>query len=224
MSWSDERWNIGWIEIVSGQPEGGSGMAKHTHCAPESRENAKESCDMWYVIQTQTGREQELTECIERVLKGNGYRACFVIEQECVWRNAGELLEYQKPLFPSYVIADTNTPEEFFLALKRVPKLSKLLRTDCEFWAIREEEKKLLCQMMELDEQSVAVSPLSTLVRRSLVTLDKEGNILNAKAPLSFFQDKIVRKRIRKRIVTVEVELLGEKRRIELGFRLPEDN
>jgi len=34
---------IGWIEIVSGQPEGGSGMAKHTHCAPESRENAKES-------------------------------------------------------------------------------------------------------------------------------------------------------------------------------------
>lgn len=178
---------------------------------------------MWYVIQTQTGREQELTECIERVLKGNGYRACFVIEQECVWRNAGELLEYQKPLFPSYVIADTDTPEEFFLVLKRVPKLSKLLRTDCEFWAIREEEKKLLCQMMELDEQSVAVSPLSTLVRRSLVTLDKDGNILNAKAPLSFFQDKIVRKRIRKRIVTVEVELLGEKRRIELGIRLPED-
>ena len=178
---------------------------------------------MWYVIQTQTGREQELTECIERVLKGNGYRACFVIEQECVWRNAGEFLAYQKPLFPSYVIADTDTPEEFFLVLKRVPKLSKLLRTDCEFWAIREEEKKLLCQMMELDEQSVAVSPLSTLVRRSLVTLDKDGNILNAKAPLSFFQDKIVRKRIRKRIVTVEVELLGEKRRIELGIRLPED-
>ena len=65
---------------------------------------------MWYVIQTQTGREQELTECIERVLKGNGYRACFVIEQECVWRNAGELLAYQKPLFPSGVKAG---PEAF---------------------------------------------------------------------------------------------------------------
>ena len=169
---------------------------------------------MWYVIQTQTVREQELTECIERVLKGNGYRACFVIEQECVWRNAGELLEYHKPLFPSYVIADTDTPEEFFLALKRVPKLSKLLRTDCEFWAIREEEKKLLCQMMELDE---------CLVRRSFVTLDEDGNILTAQGPLSFFLEKIVRKRIRKRIVTVEVELLGEKRRIELGICLPED-
>lgn len=182
---------------------------------------------MWYVIQTQTGREQELTECIERVLKGSGYRACFVIEQECVWRNAGEFIAYRKPLFPSYVIADTDTPEEIFLALKRVPKLSRLLRTDCEFWAIREEERKLLCQMMELDEQSVTVLPIlapaSTLVRRSLVTLDEDGNIRIAQGPLSFFLNKIVRKRIRKRIVTVEVELLGEKRRMELGIRLPED-
>ena len=124
MSWSDERWNIGWITIVSGQPAGGSGDGEAYPLCAKMQRNAKESTGMWYVIQTQTGREQELTECIERVLKGNGYRACFVIEQECVWRNAGELLEYQKPLFPSYVIADTDTPEEFFLALKRVPKLS----------------------------------------------------------------------------------------------------
>ena len=75
-------------------------------------------------------------------------------------------------------------------------------------------QMKLLCQMMELDE---------CLVRRSFVTLDEDGNILTAQGPLSFFLDKIVRKRIRKRIVTVEVELLGEKRRIELGIRLPED-
>ena len=76
---------------------------------------------MWYVIQTQTGREQELTECIERVLKGNGYQACFVIEQECVWRNAGELLEYQKPLFPSYVIA-TPTRRRNFSGIKAGPE------------------------------------------------------------------------------------------------------
>ena len=52
---------------------------------------------------------------------------------------------------------------------------------------------------------------------------DYIGNVKYQIGPLSFFQDKIVRKRIRKRIVTVEVELLGEKRRIELGIRLPED-
>ena len=67
---------------------------------------------------------------------------------------------------------------------------------------------------MELDE---------CLVRRSFVPRDEDGPILTAQGPLSFFLDEIVRKRIRKRIVTVEVELLGEKRRIELGIRLPED-
>ncbi len=75
---------------------------------------------------------------------GEGYRACFVIEQECIWRMGGERTIYRKPLFPSYVIADTDTPEAFFLALKRIPKLSKLLRTDCEFWSIRKRKRNAL--------------------------------------------------------------------------------
>ena len=168
---------------------------------------------MWYVIQTETGREQQLVKCIENILAGNSYRACFVIGQECVWRNAGKLKAYQKPLFPSYVIADTDTPEAFFLALKQVPKLSRLLRTDSDFWEVREEERQLLCRMMGQKEYQY-------IVRRSLVTLDENGAIIKADGPLSFFLDKIVRKRIRKRVVTVEVEILREKRRIELGIRL----
>ena len=212
MSWSDERWNIGWIESVSGQLRDGSGMAKHTHCALIR----KEKCGMWYVIQTETGREQELVKCIENILAGNSYRACFVIGQECVWRNAGKLKIYQKPLFPSYVIADTDTPEAFFLALKQVPKLSRLLRTDSDFWEVREEERQLLCRMMGRGEYQY-------IVRRSLVTLDENGAIIKADGPLSFFLDKIVRKRIRKRVVTVEVEILREKRRVELGIRLDGD-
>lgn len=214
--------------------------------------NAKESTGMWYVIQTQTGKEQELTECIEHVLAGEGYRACFVIEQECIWRMGGERTIYRKPLFPSYVIADTDTPEAFFLALKRIPKLSKLLRTDCEFWSIREAEKELLCRMMgrtaaDVDEDKIkdicrekakiskkaasagvnemreSAQKKHYIVRLSPVTLDADGNIVKAEGPLAFFKDQIVRKRIRKRVVTVEVELLGEMRRIELGICLRED-
>ena len=200
---------------------------------------------MWYVILTQTGREQELTECIEHVLAGEGYRACFVIEKEYIWRNGGERTIYRKPLFPSYVIVDTDMPEAFFLALKRIPKLSKLLRTDCEFWAIREDEKELLCRMMgrnaaDVDEDKNGAESAdagsaetdgtresapgdSCIVRLSPVMLDADGNIVKTEGPLAFFQDKIVRKRTRKRVVTVEAELLGETRRIELGICLPED-
>ena len=61
------------------------------------------------------------------------------------------------------------------------------------------------------------------IVRLSPVTLDADGNIVKAEGPLAFFKDQIVRKRIRKRVVTVEVELLGEMRRIELGICLRED-
>lgn len=176
---------------------------------------------MWYVIQTDTGREQELVGCVDRVLQRTNYKECFIIERECVWRNAGRLIVYQKPLFPSYVIVDTDEPEAFFLALKQIPKLAKLLRTDCEFWKIQEEEQKLLSWMMGWD--SIDDKHHSYHVPRSLVILDENGIIRKADGPLARFVDKIVRKRIRKRVVTVEVELMGEKRKIELGIRLTED-
>ena len=45
---------------------------------------------MWYVIQTVTGKEQELMKAIENVLVGNKreetYKRCFTLERECIWR------------------------------------------------------------------------------------------------------------------------------------------
>ena len=49
---------------------------------------------MWYVIQTETGREQELVAAIDRILRAQSYERCFVILQECVWRIEGACKVY----------------------------------------------------------------------------------------------------------------------------------
>ena len=86
---------------------------------------------MWYVIQTVTGKEQELMKAIENVLVGNKreetYKRCFTLERECIWRIEGQFRIHIEPLFPSYVFAETDNPDAFFIALKQVPKLAKLL-------------------------------------------------------------------------------------------------
>ena len=92
---------------------------------------------MWYVIQTETGREQELVAAIGRNLRMRSYERCFVILQECVWRIEGACKVYKKPLFPSYVFVETESPEQLFLALKQIPKMSRLLGNDGQFWAVR---------------------------------------------------------------------------------------
>ncbi len=200
---------------------------------------------MWYVIQTETGREQELVAAIGRNPRMRSYERCFVILQECVWRIEGACKVYKKPLFPSYVFVETESPEQLFLALKQIPKMSRLLGNDGQFWAVRQEERELLCKMMGLGkgsrrEEDVRCKNNSRwkkngtqekstdgqyfeekyLVRRSPVRVNGEGEILEAGGFLKDYMDRIVRKRLRKRSVTIEIPFLGEKRRIQIGIRV----
>ena len=181
---------------------------------------------MWYVIQTETGREQELVDAIDRVLCGTGYERCFVICQECVWRMEGSYKTYIRPMFPSYVFAETDAPEAFFLSLKRIGRLSRLLGNDGVFGTVTEEEQALLCRM--LGESAAVHAAPPYLVRRSPVRVSREGEITEAGGFLRDYLDQIVKKRLRKRIVTIEIPFLGEMRRIQVGIRVegedPDEN
>lgn len=165
---------------------------------------------MWYVIQTITGKEQELVEVIDRVLAGCGYEKCFVIRRECVWRIEGQYRVHLEMLFPSYVFVETDMPEIFFFALKRIPKLTKLLGGDGLFWTVKREEEELLRRMVGGDE--------TYIVRRSPVKVDEAGEIISAGGILKEYLGQIVKKRLRKRSVVIEIPFLGERKRVQVGI------
>ena len=66
---------------------------------------------MWYVIQTITGKEQELVDMIKQIMtyERKKYQRCFVIYQECAYRVHGAPEFHIEPLFPSGVSVSTNT-------------------------------------------------------------------------------------------------------------------
>ena len=194
---------------------------------------------MWYVIQTMTGKEQELVTAVEHVLGGEGqkksdsqsdrhsdsrsYKRCFVLYRECLWRLEGQLLVHIEPLFPSYVFVETDAPERFFLGLKQVPKLSRLLGADGSFWGLAAEEEPFFFRMLEAASQEMRTGTGQYLVRRSLVRIDAEGQIVEAEGVLKDYLGQVVKQRLRKRSVIIEIPFLGAKRRIQLGIRLEED-
>ena len=188
---------------------------------------------MWYVIQTVTGKEQELMKAIENVLVGNKreetYKRCFTLERECIWRIEGQFRIHIEPLFPSYVIAETDNPDAFFIALKQVPKLAKLLGAEGNFWSIGAYEEQFLHNMIETarKESNLNASEGSRaeryIVQRSLVHVDANGQIVSAEGALRDYWSQIVKQRLRKRSVIIEIPFLGETRRIQLGIRLDED-
>ncbi|NBH36511.1 transcription termination factor NusG [Clostridiaceae bacterium] len=186
--------------------------------------------DMWYVIQTITGKEQELADVIGKIMAGEGqkYERCFVIYQECVQRRKGRRESYVETLFPSYVFVETNQPEEFFLELKQVPRVANFLQVDGCFWNIYEEEEEFLRRMLEggFDKTRNRIgkdSDQAFIIRSSLVWVNADGQIQGAEGVLGFYLDKIVKQRLRKRSVVIEIPFGGRMRRIRLGIRLDGD-
>ena len=179
----------------------------------------------WYVIQTTTGREEELTDVLKSMLPQTICEKSFFIRRETCWRLKGKHKIQQEVLFPGYVFVQTQAPETLFYQLKKVPKLSKLLSDgEEEFLPVREEEQEFLeaidVEQFNRDMQDLLDGKEVYLVKRSEIQVDEEGNIVWAGTPLSRYIGNVVRKRIRKRYVVIEKELFGKKRTVLLSVRL----
>ena len=173
---------------------------------------------MWYVIQTMTGKEEELTEVLDKMLPQTICEKSFLIKRETCWRLKGEHKIQKEILFPGYVFVKTQTPETLYYQLKEVPKLSKLLSDgEEEFLPVREDEQEFLESLITIEQ---AEEKEEYIVKRSEIETDEEGNIVWAGAPLSQYLGNVVRKRIRKRYVVIEKELFGKKRTVLLSIRL----
>ena len=174
----------------------------------------KEVIVMWYVIQTRTGEEDELITMIKQIVPKEYYEECFYIKRERFRKVGGEYDVDLYPLFPAYVFVVTDDPQRLFLELKRVPKLTKLLSDQQDSFFCVEEDEEMFLRSVQ-DEEHV--------VRRSLVEVDEDGQIVWADGPVGGYYDRIVKQRLRKRYVWIEQEFLGRRRKIYLGIRLKED-
>lgn len=170
---------------------------------------------MWYVVQTITGKEKELVAVLDRVLKKECYERCFVIQRECVWRIQGHYRLHIELMFPSYIFVETDMPEKFYFALKQIPKSTKLLGGGEAFLPIQAEEENLLKKMIAEDPDNI--------VRRTLVTVNSKGELCLVEGMLKGFSERIVKKRLRKRYVIIEIPFLGRTKRVRVGIQLEGD-
>ena len=139
---------------------------------------------MWYVLQTMTGREEELVHYIEEIVPKELYTDCFVAYYERVWRKQQESVVHVERLFPGYVFIVSDMPKELYLCLKKVPAMSKMIADgNFDFLSIEEEEEAFFANMLKNQH----------IVRLSYVELDGKGRILRVCGPLKEYADSIVK-------------------------------
>ena len=77
---------------------------------------------MWYLIQTEEGKEQELVDAVrdsaEEETRQIGER-CFLLRRETVWRREGRCIPHVETLFPGCVFAEEDGKEDFAGRLER---------------------------------------------------------------------------------------------------------
>lgn len=185
---------------------------------------------MWYVIQTISGKEEELIFQMHTILKQETYRSAFVINAEWQKRLGGEWQIQVKPLFPGYVFIETEQPEAVFLELKNVPRFSRLLGNGrFEFTAVEEAEKSFLeklCQTSEETEKKQKKTPSEKeirpgwLVPLSTIETGEDGQPAKIEGPLQYFEEQIIRVNLHKRYAVARLTLCHREQTVLFGIKL----
>lgn len=165
---------------------------------------------MWYVIQVYTGKELEIAQqCRDRVVEEG--EDAFVPLAERWTKIRGERTLITSRLFPGYVFIETEKIEDFYKRLNRIYAMTKVLRTGEEMTPIQSEEEEYL-RKLGGDEH---------IVKYSEGYIEGEKLVVTS-GPLKDFVGNVKKILRHKRLVVMEVPLLGRTVEVTLGLGVVE--
>lgn len=187
---------------------------------------------MWYVIQVAGGREEDTAALIRGQIPHGVMEECFIPRKERVKKFHGRWRCVEEILFPGYVFTATRQPEALFLSLKRVTRLTKLLRSDREidyFCPLSREEEALIRSIGD-PRHVTRLSRLQIRDNREEGGGGQNGRgwkaagpgreILVLSGPLKNQEGRIVSCNLHKREVTVRLPFMGQETEVRMGIEL----
>ena len=161
---------------------------------------------MWYVIQVYTGTEEEICrQCRCKVAEKD--EDVFVLLAERMTKIRGQWTLITGRLFPGYVFVKTENIEDFFMRLRRIDAMTKVLRTGEDMTPIHPEEESYL-RLLGGDEHVVKYSEGYLEGEKLIVT---SGAMKNFRGTVK----KVLR---HKRLVVLEIPLMGRIVEVTVGL------
>ena len=166
---------------------------------------------MWYVIQTLGGKEEESADMIRRRVSSYYVEDCFIPKRERLKKFHGIWNKEEEILFRGYVFVDSERPQGLDRELKQIPRLTKLLgREDEYFFALSQEEEELV--------RGIGDEKHKTSISRIAVEEGKKIRVLEG--PLKGYTGDVVKVNLHKREVVVRVEFMGRPMELKMGVEI----
>lgn len=170
----------------------------------------------WYVMRTVPGKEAKAAELIERTVEHRLWVKWRILKKQKLFRVKGHLVLNVEDLFPGYIFVKTEHPQELSEALERSREYPRMIgNVKAEIIPVEEKDLEFLKNVCGYDLQN----PMEL----SEVEADEEGNLIHIDGILKNYENRIVRKRLRKRYVLAEIDLFSRKENILFGIRMPGD-
>jgi len=164
---------------------------------------------MWYVIWTASRYEERMAERIKTEAPPDSYKRCWIPRRTERRRVHGELMDVERVLFPGYILIETEAPEAVQDALRSMKDFFGVLRTGDYFTPLSLSEEQLIRKLT--GENGIAGISIGVI---------EDGKVRVVDGPLVGFEKYIVAVDKHKRTAFLEMELLGEKRRIHVGLEV----
>lgn len=163
---------------------------------------------MLYAIQVRTGSEHETVARFEANIIMPGEEA-FVPIYDRKKKFRGEELVVTSVLFPGYVFFRTDDVESLFFRLKKLPRLTKILRAENTFLPVSQEE----------DEQLTLLGGPAHHITVSIGVIEA-GQVKILTGPMENFKGPIHHIDRHKRIAIIGMEIGGKMHDVEIGLEI----
>lgn len=164
---------------------------------------------MLYCVQVRAGGELSVLESCKCYMDESSYDEIFVPQYEIRKRYQGKWHDVYKILFAGYVFFASDAPEKLFSELKKVPHMTKLLKTGDDYRAVLPEEEKFLRTMMD-EDYIIRVS-------EGLIIGDE---VWIAESGLSEYRAAITKIDRHRRIAKLEIDMFGHPTPAEVGLEV----
>lgn len=164
---------------------------------------------MWYVMQVRTGREEETISMVRQYTADSHMGECFLPRYEQKKKYAGAWHIVQALLFPGYVFVETDEIEKFYIGLKQVPSLTKVLGTGERWTSIIDQDLKVLEKLLN---------------KRRLVEMSTgciEGDqVVIVDGPLKGLETVVRKINRHKKTALVEMHMFGRRQDVAVGLEI----
>ncbi len=183
--------------------------------------NLKKKSGRYYVIQVSSGTESVTETYIRKYVSKESYSEMFHPMRLVRKKIRGVWKDVHQKLLPGYIFVKTSNPEIFFTELKKVPKMTKMLGADRDYFvALNDDEEKWLLWLLDKCHGSETNPYTDYEVGLSYVEFDENDRISIVSGPLLGFEGEIKRINKHKRLAEIETTFMGKVIRVSMGLEL----